>query len=346
MTSSQNGTDGAFAGRSLRSIFDEMQRRFQHLEDSDLSASDPKYQEEVSLAIIGCEQCAVLVRALSIFSSNELLEDINTTDLRFLLVDFYAGELQNRKVSDSRLSDLRKSKGHFENFLFTCYTHGILTEEDKKYLDAETSKKPKDAAQQRNEKIARFKREKAAKAKMDSLLEKLALSAKSSGSSDDEEIDRELLLTTLDLSIQRAISSVRTVMDEIDLLEKLEKEKRSTTGLEDRLSRVEVRTEKPTALLSKDGKPLQPFIITNKREQLQNGVFRYGHNLPTMTIDEFLENEIKRGNFLSGGTERPKTPILDDNDEKAVDDATIKAREFDDFKDANPRGWGNRGNKG
>lgn len=31
---------------------------------------------------------------------------------------------------------------------------------------------------------------------------------------------------------------------------------------------------------------------------------------------------------------------VDDNDETGIDAATYKAREWDDFKDTNPRGWG------
>jgi hypothetical protein len=50
-------------------------------------------------------------------------------------------------------------------------------------------------------------------------------------------------------------------------------------------------------------KPLRPFVISNRgREEIQKQVFRPGHNLPTMTIDEYLELERQRGNILSGGT--------------------------------------------
>ena len=54
-------------------------------------------------------------------------------------------------------------------------------------------------------------------------------------------------------------------------------------------------------LLSIDGKPLRPFTIFENREQVRKGVFRPGHNLPTMTIDEYLEEERRRGNIIEGG---------------------------------------------
>ena len=47
--------------------------------------------------------------------------------------------------------------------------------------------------------------------------------------------------------------------------------------------------------------PLRPFVITSKREQLREGVFRPGWRLPTMSIDEYLEQERARGNIIEGG---------------------------------------------
>lgn len=98
-------------------------------------------------------------------------------------------------------------------------------------------------------------------------------------------------------------------------------------------------------LMDPQGKPLRPFVITNKRTEMMNGVFRPGHSLPTMTIDEYLQQEVERGNVLSGGTEEPKKKEIDDNDEEALNAETIKARNWDDFKDDNPKGSGNRGGR-
>jgi hypothetical protein len=101
------------------------------------------------------------------------------------------------------------------------------------------------------------------------------------------------------------------------------------------------------ALLSKDGKPLQPFVLTSRRSQLQQGVFRPGHNLPTRTIEEYLEEEKRRGGIIQetnqqGGTERE----IDEDDMSKADEETMKAREWDEFKEENPRGSGNTLNRG
>lgn len=44
--------------------------------------------------------------------------------------------------------------------------------------------------------------------------------------------------------------------------------------------------------------------------------------------------------------EQPEKPPIDDNDYEALDAETMKKREWDEFVEANPKGAGNRGNKG
>lgn len=105
------------------------------------------------------------------------------------------------------------------------------------------------------------------------------------------------------------------------------------------------RTGPGAPLLSSKGKPLQPFTLVGSRADLAKGVFRPGHNLPTMSIDEYLEEERRQGNILEGGTD-PAKPEVDEDDMEAVDRETYKAREWDDFKDENPRGAGNTMNMG
>ena len=98
-------------------------------------------------------------------------------------------------------------------------------------------------------------------------------------------------------------------------------------------------------ILNKHGKPLQPFTLLDRRSQLQNGVFRPGHSLPTMTIDEYLEEEKRRGGIIEGGGE-PAPQQIDEDDMDKADEETMKARAWDEFKEANPRGSGNTLNRG
>ena len=72
-------------------------------------------------------------------------------------------------------------------------------------------------------------------------------------------------------------------------------------GYNEKLDNVLSLTNKSGPLLSADGKPLRPFTLLDNRETIKQGVFRSGHNLPTMTIDEYLDEERRRGNIIEGG---------------------------------------------
>jgi hypothetical protein len=100
-------------------------------------------------------------------------------------------------------------------------------------------------------------------------------------------------------------------------------------------------------LLSRDGKPLRPFTLTDKRTELRQGVFRPDHNLPSMSIDEYLEEERKRGGIIEGGGEKSGIrPEPEEDDHEKMDAETLKQRAWDDWKDDNPKGAGNTMNKG
>lgn len=99
-------------------------------------------------------------------------------------------------------------------------------------------------------------------------------------------------------------------------------------------------------LLNSKGRPMQPFTLLDRRSQLQQGVFRSGHNLPTMTIDEYLEEEKRRGNILQGGEQSGIKPEIDEDDMDKADEETMKARAWDEYVEANPRGSGNTLNRG
>jgi hypothetical protein len=64
---------------------------------------------------------------------------------------------------------------------------------------------------------------------------------------------------------------------------------------------------KPRELISGGGRVLRPFTILpstsamSDRERLRSAVFRSSHRLPTMTIEEYLEEEQRRGNIITGG---------------------------------------------
>ncbi|KAJ3410691.1 hypothetical protein HDV05_003488 [Chytridiales sp. JEL 0842] len=337
--------------KSLNQLFKEAQGLYKTIDGSTSSSSDPSLQADISTAVSKLETCVSMIRNLAIFSSNETLEDINTLDLRFFLVDYYLGELHLRIVDKDRMAHLKDSVRCLSSFITLCNSHGILQAADKEYFESEAENVPKNAERRRMEKIARFKREKAAKEKLAELIERNVevMRRQQEVEQDyiDEELQREIILTMVDLAIQRSFDSIKMSKEEILLLESMQRARSSEKG-DAKLDEITERLDRlPTsgALLSKDGKPLRPFVITKDRNEVRDRVFRQGHNLPTMTIEEYLEREMERGNFIQGGGE-PPAPNKDDLDDEASDLATMKARAFDDFKDWNPKGWGNRIGRG
>ena len=108
-----------------------------------------------------------------------------------------------------------------------------------------------------------------------------------------------------------------------------------------------VNKGKAGPILNSDGKPLRPFTLLDSRQKLRDGVFRPDHSLPTMTIDEYLEEEKRRGGMIEGGGEQSGRPVEPDEDNLEKADAdTMKAREWDEFTEANAKGSGNTINRG
>ena len=93
----------------------------------------------------------------------------------------------------------------------------------------------------------------------------------------------------------------------------------------------------------------QPTIGTNVNSivesytNVKDKVFRNA-NKPTMTLDEFAQKEMA---LAKEQEEKQKQfamekPGSDSEDEEVADRKTYEARAWDDWKDANPKGSGNR----
>ncbi|CAO3627042.1 unnamed protein product [Cunninghamella echinulata] len=311
------------------------------------------------------------VEPLAMFSSNELIDDINASDLKFLLASTYLGHALLKITTFDCSKILKKSKEYFQQFLSTCQDHQLMKKNDLDYYEKQANGVTIPAAQQRQEKIARYKREKALKENIQQLREQLEEKQKEqektgSNKIDDDETERDWVLALIDLEVIRALEQLHGIDQELVMVLEMEKMKQpsssSSSSLDYRLQQNNNNNNKDDSftldtqqrqllssngpLLSKEGRPLRPFVITSKRQQIKDQVFRPGWNLPTMTVDEYLQQEMDRGNIIKGGGEEPEKKEIDENDYDALDADTMKKREWDEFTEANPKGWGNRGNKG
>lgn len=92
---------------------------------------------------------------------------------------------------------------------------------------------------------------------------------------------------------------------------------------------------------------MRPFTLLDTRQNLKKNVFRPDHALPTMTIDEYLEEEKRRGGIIEGGgAQSGIIPEPNEDDLEAADAETMKARAWDEYVEENPKGSGNTLNRG
>lgn len=221
-----------------------------------------------------------------------------------------------------------------------------------------------DPATRRETKISRFKQESQLKSKLEHLAHD------PSALQNDDAAQRDLHFAEIKLHTHNTFHALDLIGQELAILslappttvhpsseDSSTSDRRQRNGsvlhdayysdrLDPSLSQL-LRTGKAGPILSKDGKPLQPFTLLDNRQRLRNGVFRPDHNLPTMTIDEYLAEEKRRGGIVDGrGDQSGMAAEPDEDDYARADMETVKAREWDEFKEDNPRGSGNTLNRG
>lgn len=89
-------------------------------------------------------------------------------------------------------------------------------------------------------------------------------------------------------------------------------------------------------LISKQGKILQPFTITSNKQDLKLKVFGTGQVLPSMSVEEYLDYELANGKMMKEEVKDEKNDSDSDNS-----DEELEKRQWDDWKDDNPKGSGN-----
>ncbi|KAF8599070.1 hypothetical protein BDV93DRAFT_477909 [Ceratobasidium sp. AG-I] len=188
----------------------------------------------------------------------------------------------------------------------------------------------------------------------------------------DDETTRELSILLLRLLFTQAHTSLLTLSQELQLLRSLPSNPTSTSEPasappQDNTWRLDQPRGGPDGrgpLMDPQGKPLRPFTIMPSRQmvdrtRLQQEVFRPDHRLPTMTIDEYLAEEERRGNIITGGgkasqeapTSSEQLTVDSEQDgtvfgDEKTEEKRIKDEEWAAYTDANPKGMGNTMNRG
>ena len=369
----------AAPSRPLGFNFRAVQAAYNAIQSSNLGGADAALQRQIVICLTLCEAALLQVAKQDIFSPNETVEDINTGDLKYLLLPFYRGELLLKVADQSKRSlALKEALSCLRGFLADLERLELLTDASRGWQMG--TSKSSDPGDVRTAKIARFKEEKAAKEKMAAITEKLAKAGGRNGDDDDDdndELEREHLILMLQLSCHTAITSIRAADQEADMLKQIAKLRRPDGSLpptptideEDPSQGLQMLTLLPGGGM---GKPrtlapntLQGFVATDPKldadsrlsyatamKQLHTGEIP---GLYTFTVEEGLRMEeaeralaeAARMQQMSERAEgraqqrRDKEEGADEEDE----DERQKLIKQDEYRETHKRGAGNRKNR-
>ncbi|XP_040261358.1 immunoglobulin-binding protein 1 [Bufo bufo] len=323
-----------------------LDKGWQILEEVEGSSSQPagarEVQDKVKRGLGMLEQATLMVSQLQLFSSNEDLDEISSTDIRYLLLPALLGALTLKQVGLShRLQHLEAARSYFLDFLKRCHDYKVssfnLPGQEEAVQGEQVPVRSAHAgvppsltamAMQRQAKIERYKQKK----ELENRLSSLKASVKS-GTAEEEQV-REYYLLHLQHWVCIALEEVESIDQELPMVKA-----REMMGAE--VTRPP-RPKRP---------PMKPFILT--RDALQAKVFGAGYpSLATITVDEWYDQHRSKGVFPDQGVsskprdEEQEAAEREQKEEQDDSDALQKARNWDDWKDTHPRGYGNRKHMG
>ncbi|NXC63145.1 IGBP1 protein, partial [Aleadryas rufinucha] len=332
-----------------RRLWDELEA------STEPSSGAPAVQEKVRQGLDALQRAAAMVAQLELFSENEELEEIASADLKFMLLPALLGALTLKQVDLSRRREhLESAREHFLRFLKLCRSYGLgsfqLSPGTSGQEAARSPSAPLDPTQpnlvamamSRTAKIERYKQKKELENKLASMS-----SSVESGTADEDQI-REFYILQIQKWIGTSLEEIESIEQELVILRSRDAARQAPAG-----SRGPSRPARA---------PVKPFILT--RDAAQARVFGAGYpGLPTMTVDDWYEQRRRQGVVSQQGFGEPGLPPCpstpagasdeelqkqqkEREEEEDDEEALQKARDWDDWKDTHPRGYGNRHNMG
>lgn len=327
----------------LSDLLDRGWKLYEEVDSTNEPSSSNAVQVKVKRGIMQLEEATKMVNQLDLFSRNETLEEISTTDLKYLLLPALLGALTMKQVNTSkRLEHVQTARVYFMDFLKRCKDYDVCSFQLPKTIESteeQTNHAPMPMSQpdlitmatQRQAKIERFKQRKETEAKLSEIRGLVE-----SGSA-DEEVVRDFYLLHVRRWVTVALEEIESIDQEIEILKRMEHFKQSAPQ--------PYPPKRP---------PMKPFILT--KDAMQAKVFGAGYpSLPTMTVDDWYDQHRRKGCLPDQGIPRSTVDGDAEEDERAErerkeenddEEALQKARDWDDWKDTHRRGYGNRKNMG
>ncbi|XP_059566963.1 immunoglobulin-binding protein 1-like [Myotis daubentonii] len=327
----------------LPELFDTSQQLLDEVEETAEPSTSKRIQKKVSEGLTQLEKAAEMLSKLDLFSRNEDLEEIASTDLKYLLVPALQGALAMKQVDPSkRLDHLQWAREHFVNYLTQCQFYHVaefeLPQTNNNPTENNTALSPVAhpsllaMATKRQTKIERYKQRKEVEQRLSAMK-----SAMESGQVDDENV-REYYLLQLRRWIVISLEEIESIDQEMTIL-------RGRGSLSEASTSPSSHQDRP---------PGRPFILT--RNVTQTKVFGAGYpSLASMAVSDWYDQYGKCGTLPDQGIPKTTSEVKiaaqgkeEQKQKKKEDDEQThsRAREWDDWKDTHPRGYGNRQNMG
>ncbi|KAH8328986.1 hypothetical protein KR074_001121 [Drosophila pseudoananassae] len=378
--SSSAAAEAGGEDKKLSDIFLSGWNLLDELEVSELPFNGSEFQNKVKTAMGFFEEATVIVNQVSMFSPNELIDEVSTDSLPFMLLPYFLGKLTTKINNPHSTEALDLGEIYFKDHLQRCQEYELCEAPKSKVAapDSQAAGKSEqrelmEAAFNRNDKIAQYRKMK----EIDEYMAKMRAAVKNKTA--DDEVRREFFLKYLDKSIMDS----KQELESLHMMKELAKMRlaRLAGGEADTAVAPSRRFTNPSSPSTSLGhghshgpghhhhhqapkpKPLQPFIIT--RNAAQKAVFGLGYpSLPIMTVDEFYQQRVDEGIFpdeekvakmnQAQAIAAARDPNEQEDEEKAAEEQQVeeddpeylaRMRRMDEYKDVVRRGDGNRHNR-
>lgn len=297
------------------------------------------------------------------FSPNEDADDLATADVKLLLIPHLQAEavVLRQRGDDlrARLGDIQTAQALHEAFLGRAQQYGAVrpaaTALVAAVLDPEgAGGAGKDTASLRQAKIERFKLERAVKARLEAA--EAALRGRDDGDGEDggdaEALERETAFLRVEAAALASVEALRSLRQEGEVVAHAA----AMAPAERAAARAAAPAAPPADLvdeLRRAAGALKLGAAATQREELRAAVFRPSHIMHSLSVEQQGDIEVAQMLAARGAEEERERAAAaaraargraaDDAEAEEVDDdaAIARARAMDDWKDDNPRGWGN-----
>uniref|UniRef100_A0A3B3ZEX1 Uncharacterized protein n=1 Tax=Periophthalmus magnuspinnatus TaxID=409849 RepID=A0A3B3ZEX1_9GOBI len=300
----------------LSELFERGWSALDELDSTQDPLSSHGIQDRVQRAIRGLETASRRVAQLELFSRNEELEEVCTSELKYLLLPALLGALTLKQTSrERRLEILQTARNYFVDYLQRC-----------KNYNSEAVKMSGQA------KIERYRQKKEVEAQLEAV-KKAVESGKA-----DEETSRQFYLLHLRRWISQSLEEVESIDQELPILKNM-------GALKSPRPPPPSRPPMRPFILTKDAVQAQvfgagyPSLPTMTVDEWYSQ-HQSHHVLPDQGIPRKVAMEEDRDTVEVQEEQKEKQIETDDQE------SLQKARSWDDYKDTHRRGYGNRHNMG